>query len=262
MNILFWNLNKKSLYRHIKTSLSEKNIDIAIFAEYENTDFDMLQRNSCYKIIEGFGGCEKIIALSKNPISMIVRQEQSRYILYEIQSEDVKYVLAGIHLQDKRSSDKAIRLETIRHLKLDILKLERKTNTKNTIIIGDFNSNPYDRELLQMDAFDAVLFRSIINHSETHTVNGIKRRRFYNPILHFINEDTKNYGSFYYDNGSYSPIWNCLDQVLLSKSISDKICELEYIKEIGSLSLMNKVKPKTSISDHLPLYVKIIWFGG
>ena len=231
-------------------------IDIAIFAEYHETDFNKVIKNTCYQRIDGFGGCTKIVAISRPSVKMVVRQEQSRYILYDTEYRDEKYAIAGIHLQDKKSADEAIRLETIRDLKADLNKLEKKIHTNKTIIIGDFNSNPYDRELLQMDAFDAVLFRKIINHAETHTVNGKKRRRYYNPVLHFIREDTENYGSYYYD-GSYSPFWHCLDQVLLSKALSSRINDLKYLKAIGQTSLMNTVKPKAKISDHLPLYVKI-----
>ena len=257
MNLLFWNLNNHSNYRYIKNCLYENNIDIAVFAEFHNTDFDMLQRNSCYRIINGFGGCQKIISLSKPPVVMRVRQEQSRYIIYEVDYQDEKFVFVGAHLQDQRSSDDSIRLETISILKLDVHKLEIKLKTKNIIILGDLNSNPYDRELLQMNAFDAVLFRSVINRAETHKVNGVVRHRLYNPILHFISEDTENYGSFYYDNGAFSPIWHCLDQVLLSKSLSSRITDLEYLKYIGTVSLMNSARPKAKISDHLPLFVKI-----
>ena len=257
MNILFWNLNNNPLHFQVRKCILEMDVDIAIFAEHHATEFEKVVKNTCYQRIEGFGGCSKIVAISKSPVKMAVKQEQSRYILYEVEFHEEKYAVAGIHLQDRRSADESIRLETIRRLKADIHKLEVNIRTNNTIIIGDFNSNPYDRELLQMDAFDAVLFKKIINHAETHTVNGIKRRRFYNPVLHFICEDTENYGSFYYDNGSYSPIWHCLDQILLSKTLSSRINDMKYLKSIGRTSLMNTVKPKASISDHLPLYVRI-----
>jgi hypothetical protein len=119
------------------------------------------------------------------------------------------------------------------------------------------NANPYDDELLQMNAFNAVLFKDVIRKSETRKVGEEIYRRFYNPILNFISEDTKTYGSFYYTGGSSAPVWNCLDQVLLSKALVDEIAALKYLRSINGKSLMTTVKPKESISDHLPLLVEI-----
>ena len=108
-----------------------------------------------------------------------------------------------------------------------------------------------------MNAFHAVLFKEVIRKSETRTVSGRTYRRLYNPIIHFISENNQNYGSFYYSNGSSTPVWHCLDQVLVSKALIDSVKNLQYLKSIGKVSLLKKIVPDKEISDHLPLLVQL-----
>lgn len=258
MNVLFWNLKGNYIIEYLINCLTEYQIDIAIFSEFSGIDFSEIEKNTNYVHIEGMGGCEKITMLVLNTISVDVKREQSRYTIYQINFNGNIYNLAGVHLQDRYSTDKEIRILTIGRIVNDISNLERSSKCNNTIIIGDFNANPFDDELLRVSSFNAVLFKSVIEKSETRTIAGVKYRRFYNPILHFISEDTKNYGSFYYIGDSNSPVWHCLDQVIVSKSLVNDVVGLRYLKSIQDTSLIKKVQPDKSISDHLPLFVKLV----
>ena len=256
VNILFWNLKRNNLISHITSCLNEYDIDIALFSEHSGTNFSSIQNSSDYTFIAGMGGCEKIVMLVKNNIIANVKQEQSRYALYHIHAEHSSYIIAGVHLHDRRNTDTATRIACIGRLVNDIKNVESRCKCNNTIIIGDFNANPYDEELLQMNAFNAVLFKDIIRKGETKTIDGVVYRRFYNPTINFISESNKNYGSFYYTGGSASPIWHCLDQVLVSKPLVDNIRNLVYLKTIAGTSLLKNVQPNEDISDHLPLLVE------
>ncbi len=257
MNMLFWNLKNNDITEYIVECLIENNIDIAVFSEHKGVDFYKIDKTTDYNFVESMGGCEKIVMLAKNSIAVEIKQEQSRYALYHITKGSSQYVIAGVHLHDRLNTDTATRIACIGRLVNDISNVERRCKCKNTIIIGDFNANPYDDELLQMNAFNAVLFKDVIRKSETRKVDGITYRRFYNPTIDFISEHTKNYGSFYYSSGSSTPVWHCIDQVLLSKALVDNIVSLSYLRNIGKKTLINKVKPNEVISDHLPLLVEI-----
>lgn len=260
INLLFWNLKKNAIEVYLANCMIENNIDIAIVAEFQGIEFSKLDKclKSNYCHIEGIGGCEKITLLAKKDIFVTVKREQDRYVLYLIEKNNNKYVLAGIHLQDRKNSDSQQRIAKIGRLVNDIKNLEESAKCKNTIIIGDFNANPYDIELLAMNAFNAVLFKEIILKSETRTVDGETYRRFYNPILHYISEKTKMYGSHYYNQGSATPIWHCIDQVLVGKKLVNAIDDVKYLKKINDKSLIKSIRPNTEISDHLPLLVSIL----
>lgn len=259
MNILFWNIKGNNLQRHIKQCLIENNVDVAVFAEYKGTDFLLLSKelNYSYHYVETIGGCDKVALLVSKSVNATIKREQSRYALYEIETNEKHYIIAGVHLQDRHSTDTAVRIETIGRLMNDIKNLEQSSKCNNTIVIGDFNANPYDDELLQMNAFHAVPFKEVIRRSETRRIDGVSYRRLYNPVIHFLSEDEQNYGSFYYSQGSKTPVWHCLDHVLLGKSLIDAVYSLRYIKKIGKISLLKQVKPDPSISDHLPLFAQL-----
>ena len=106
-------------------------------------------------------------------------------------------------------------------------------------------------------AFNAVLFKTIIDKSELTNPKTFKQKRFYNPILHYISEDTEMYGSFYHEKESKTPYWHCLDQVLVRKSLANTINHVEYVKKIGTKDLLINAIPNEKISDHLPLLVNL-----
>ena len=79
----------------------------------------------------------------------------------------------------------------------------------------------------------------------------------YNPTIHWLSEDMRNYGSFYCSSGDAGPMRNCFDQALVSLSLMYGIRSYSYLKTIGEINLIASVGPKRAISDHLPLLVDI-----
>ena len=190
-------------------------------------------------------------------VDVHVRREQARYVLYSIKYNEIDFNIVGVHLQDRRNSDSAQRISIVGRLMNDLKNLEDSSRCRRSVIVGDLNANPYDKELLQMNAFHAVLFKDVIKSAETRTVDGIRYRRLYNPILHFLSENTKNYGSYYDTRGSCTSTWHCFDQALVSKALVDAIESLEYLKSIGDSDLIARKGPKREVSDHLPLFIQI-----
>ena len=258
MKILFWNLKKNSNAKWVSEIIRENDIDIALFAEYENTSFETVLSNLQHYIQhDGYGACEKITLLCKCTVGAKVRREQSRYTLYSCTLGDALYNIVGIHLPAPPSSDSNDRKNVIRDIVHDIAEQEKLEKNRQTIVIGDFNCNPFDEEVIQKDSFNAVLFKSLIKKQEVVRYHDREWRRFYNPIIHFLSEDTNTYGSLYYSSGSAPLYWNSFDQVLVRKELVDTISSLEYIREINGRSLIKDVKPNDLISDHLPLLINI-----
>ena len=257
MKILFWNLKNNSNEKWIAKAIQENEIDIALFAEYHNTSFERIisSLESSYTQHDGYGGCEKITLLCKQAVSTIVKREQNRYTLYSCTTEESSYNIIGVHLPSKPLSDSDDRKNVIRDIVTDICEQERVLNNRHTIVIGDFNCNPFDEEMIQKDSFNAVLFKPIINYQDIIEYNSKRFRRFYNPIIHYLSETTQTYGSFYYSSGNKALYWNSFDQVLVRKELIDSIYSLEYLNTINGKKLIKDVKPNASISDHLPLIV-------
>lgn len=259
MNLLFWNLYKKDNSKHVADILDENNIDIGIFSEYDSIDFSKLdlELNDIYSVHLGMGGCEKVFMIAKNEYSITVSRENTRYTLYICEVSNEKYIIAGIHLPPNPTSNAESRKNIIRDIVSDVTELEKLSKIMNTIVIGDFNASPFDSELVQKDAFNAVMYKELINKDEIITYEGKRYKRFYNPILNFISEENKTYGSYYYSGTIDSLYWFCYDQVIVRKPLVDAIKHVGYCKKIKDKNLMSTIRPNRTISDHLPLLVKM-----
>lgn len=102
-----------------------------------------------YKRILGVQEDKKISLIAKKYLNVTVVQQQHRYNLYSVKTGLKDYILSAIHLEDRRNYATADRKETIGRLVVDIEKTEELLDCSNTIVIGDFNANPYDEELIR-----------------------------------------------------------------------------------------------------------------
>ena len=259
MNLLFWNLNNNNNANHIINLIRIHNIDIAVFCEYKRLNKEIIERELTeFSFSIEMYGCEKVIFLFKTSITNEVRRESNRYAMYSFDYENTNYTIVGLHLPDQFSSDSDTRKAVISDLMHDLIELEKESNNYNTIIIGDFNAGPLDSELTQKNMFNAVPFKDSIKNRDVIKFQEKKYHRFYNPMVHFISEDTKQYGSIYHTGGSCTVDWYTFDQVIVRNPLVDSIRNIFYCKSIGDTKLIsNKGIPKNNISDHLPLIVEL-----
>ena len=155
---------KNSLEDYIIDCIVENNIDIAVFSEYERIDFTKLEKNlgKMYQRVLDSKGDGKVTLIAKTTFFIEKIQPQNRYNIYNIKTAIKDYILVALHLEDRRNYAPAVRNHTIEILIADIEQTEKLFQCYNTIIIGDFNANPYDEELLSIYSFNSVLFKSII----------------------------------------------------------------------------------------------------
>ena len=117
MNVLFWNLKQNPNEKWVADLTREKDVDIAVFAEYQGTSFEyVLSALQDYVRYDGYGACEKITMLCKQSIETIVKREQNRYTLYSCKVDDVSYNIVGIHLPAPPHADANDRKNVIRDI--------------------------------------------------------------------------------------------------------------------------------------------------
>lgn len=256
-NILFWNINGNHIENLISNCIAENDVDIAIFTEYGGTDFSKIENDlgKKYTYEKSYIPKTKIAMMRKNTVTVGVHQQQRRYSLYSAETALEKYFIIGIHLEDPFYGYDSTRENTIRNIVADVEKTEKNFEYEKTIIIGDFNVNPYDKEIIDFYCFNAVLFKRLIEENEYTHPRSDKKKRFYNPILSYISEENEMYGSFYYDSSPTTTYWHCLDQIIVRKSLVDNIENIKYLKKIDGKELLSGKKPDSCISDHLPLLV-------
>lgn len=258
MKLLFWNLNKKDNADLALTCMREEEVGIAAFAEFSHADFsdEGLEVIGCKPL--GYGGCDKVKVITRESIEILNCYKEYRFTVLPMKIGEICFVIAAAHLVDRMSSaDPEPRLMDIRKMMDVVHGYENELSINKTVLMGDFNANPYDRELILPNAFNVTLFKGIVRNKTTRIWRDVEYPFLYNLTIHWLSEESENYGSFYYSGDCTSPIWNCYDQTLVSPELMDCINSYSYLKRIGHTDLIAKVRPNRKISDHLPLLVDI-----
>ena len=206
--------------------------------------------------------CEKVMAICREDKYICVGNAINNCLMIKVKEENEirenkVLTIAGIHLAAMESGESRRRYQ-IRNIRQMIEEQERIDKSSNSMVIGDFNANPYDYEIVGHDCFNAVLFKNLICKSEMITWERRKIKRFYNPMLDCISEKEKLYGSYYFHDENRPLYWNCIDQVLVRKALIDYIDNVRIIQKIGEVSLITThglINKK--YSDHLPLVVDL-----
>jgi hypothetical protein len=151
-------------------------------------------------------------------------------------------------------------MEIIRQMCVDIRNNEDKYHTYNTIIIGDFNSNPFEPACISGSALHAIPFAKE-TVKNTRVIQGTEYRKFYNPCWKFYGKRDVPYTTYYYDNNDMNNYyWNVFDQVIIRPQLINAFKDesLTIISGIKNHELLKSNKPdKNNYSDHLPLFCSI-----
>ena len=262
MKYLFWNTyNNEKINPVICDLIVENGISIAVLAEYSDNINNLIEtlqtRGITMREIPTLG-CDRIHILGGIGFRIEPHLQTDRA---SIQVIDDKYILCGVHLNSQIYSDNKDRREIeIEQIVRDVLKIEREINSKNTIIVGDFNINPYDKSCVSARYFHSIpVFEETVR--EARIVEGREYQMFYNPMWNFLGDFKEPYGTYYCNSGdTVNPFWNIFDQVVIRPALRNHFVDesLSIITKTVSLSLIDKKKhPDHSISDHLPITFEI-----
>jgi exonuclease III len=185
----------------------------------------------------------------------------ARVVNLELRIDTNSYLLSCMHFPSKKNQDDVSQLHTAFNYKRYILERAEKFN-HNTIIVGDFNMNPFDHGMVEPHGFFALNNSGFVAGKRTvqHSVEVM----FYNPCWWLLGDYHPKKGSrkmsgTHYFSGSPSKklYWHLFDQVIVSKSMVERfnhddleILEIDdLIKEVvSSVSRKNAKFP-----DHLPI---------
>ena len=261
MKILFWNTHKnKNINNYIKNIIIDNAISIVILAEYcaninELLNMLLLEGRNMHQYITS--GCERITILGS--INDVQPSFQSSYASCQIIQNN--YLLCCVHLPSQIYENSNRKREIIiSQIIEDICLKEKELNSDNTIVVGDFNMNPYE-----LGCTDAAFFHGIPIYKESIRKSRIIAKQefkmFYNPMWNFWGDFSPPYGTYYY-NGSTSDniYWHIYDQVLIRPILRERFIteSLKIITSAKELSLLDKCgHPNVDISDHLPITFQI-----
>lgn len=94
--------------------------------------------------------------------------------------------------------------------------------------------------------------------AEVATYNDYQRQRLLvKPGLTCYWQTRRNRDSITFDEWVDLDLWHCLDQVLVTTGLVDSVVDVRHLRSINGVSLISRIKPNKSFSDHLPLLVRL-----
>ena len=156
MRFLFWNThNTKDINSILCGMIVEQKANIVILAEYEDIIEDLIYnldlkgvRMNVYPSI----GCDRLIILGNT--KDIRQSRQSKYYSMQIIKNDM--LLCSVHLPSQMWADERTQTLAFQSVVRDIELAEEDGGIDKTIVVGDFNQNPYDDGCLGACGFHGI----------------------------------------------------------------------------------------------------------
>jgi endonuclease/exonuclease/phosphatase family metal-dependent hydrolase len=172
-------------------------------------------------------------------------------------------ILAAVHLPSKlHLSPESQNFECVK-LAEKIIAVEDAAGHRRTVLVGDFNMNPFESGMVAAKGLHSVMSRRLMTTREGRTVQGDDYRFFYNPMWSHMGDARSDTAGTYFRNDAdhVNYLWNMFDQVLLRPQLARRFDpgQVQIVKTVGSRSLVREDgRPDSaSSSDHLPLVFEL-----
>jgi hypothetical protein len=270
MRFLFWNTGGLNNAPLLAALAHEHEADILIFAELETELAPLLialntGRQSQF-FPDGSNGLSDRLQIfyRYDPSAVRIIRDEFDIAIREIAPPlGPSVLLIAVHLSSKLYLKPEDQLISINRFPRIVEEAEADRGHNRTIVIGDFNMNPFEPPMVGAGGLHAVMDRRIALRTN-RTVKGEQFNFFYNPMWSLLGDRADNSpGSYYYDSGAYvNYYWNLFDQVLLRPKLAEGFVperDVQILKSIGGTQLVRGPygRPDHNISDHLPVLVKL-----
>ncbi|MBQ7832510.1 MAG: hypothetical protein IJ336_02905 [Lachnospiraceae bacterium] len=260
MRYLFWNTHKNSDINDVLSELIvENDISIVCLAEYTAKVDELINKLSIQNVdMMEYGSCSERIKMFGKVKNIQYRTDTDHAIIRIINDKDI---LCCIHLNSKiYSGHEEIREIHMEQIIRDIQDIEKELQSENTIVVGDFNINPYESSLVNAKYFHGIPIYEEAKR-KSRVIAGKEFYMFYNPMWNFLGDAQEPYGTYYYaGNDPINTYWNIYDQVIIRPALKARFVEdsLKIVKETKTRFLLdNNGHPNNKISDHLPIVFEI-----
>ena len=278
VTFLFWNIygrheksklaREASLLSSIPRLAVAQGVDVFLFAECTFASEAIVAAlnaggvGSYYHVQSSNDRVKFFSRLDGNPWTDRFRDPfEDRLTVLEL-AASTRIVVAGIHFWSRIDvPDEGDRADLAADLADDIRAIEKDVNYERTVLVGDFNMNPFEKGLVARRSFHAMISKPL-----ARTIRRLGRRAeypcFYNPMWScFGDRPGGPPGTFFFSNtlAPTNHFWNMYDQVLLRPDLIDSLTRLEVLDSDGQTSLVTKEgRPKKAMfADHLPIVFEL-----
>ncbi len=265
LTFLFWNLNNRPLGSLIAHLANEHDVDLLLLAECPIPVADLLAEVNQGQPRKFTGPdqrslCERILILPRFSGRFLKRVvESGRHTFRHVRTPGNESILLGVvHLGSKLYLSPASQSQAVTSLRYVIARAEQEVGHTRTVLVGDWNMNPFEDGMVSAAGLHGVMTRELALQG-SRTIDGEAYRFFYNPMWGRFGDTTPGPPGTYYYRGSehVTHFWHLFDQVLLRPELLSffRPEDLEILDRVGTTSLLTQAGlPDRSIgSDHLPL---------
>lgn len=262
MKYFFWNTNKQKCNKYILDLEIEKKYNIIALAEYEDNKDELLyllKKNNLPMRIVPSADCRRILLLTNLNLKRLEQLGESPYHTKQLLKfrNGEKHILTFLHLPAQGNTKDIGRTSELGFILREIEELEEKLNTNNTIIVGDFNADPYEDSILSVLGLHSIPSRIDAKRKERQ-VNYRKYKMFYNPMWNNFGDFNEPPGTYYYDKaGHIQSYWHIFDQVVIRPQLIDLFSNDSLKIVMKSRNFLLYEKNKILVGDHLPIEFEI-----
>lgn len=268
IKFVFWNIYKKNLIGPIVQIILENNVDIIALAETETLDVQAVLNSLKlqtydWKVVEICPETD-ICLLAKSNIHISVYKEEKRFATYKIYCGEEVYLFSVVHLASPMFLDEHARDMRAINISQVLRKMEEdvygKTEYKS-IIVGDFNLQPYSQGISSVYGFNATMSISKAKKI-VRQIDGENKHFYFNPTWKLMGDNCMVQGTYYNnsDQQEKSIFWYSFDEVLIRPYFIDGFNwkYFDIVEKTDKLSFVNNdIIDKNNYSDHLPIRFEI-----
>ena len=284
MRVLYWNVGRRLLLRETLTIAGEVNADVLCVAECfqeRRTGVEFPPDELTLSAGGGSPSYRRVISPADGTlrrkigfVELFLRTdagvvpsvrwliERTRYRFVELSYADSPGVTLGlVHYFSRVSRDREEQNELAGRLARDLSEAARLTGHDRSMLIGDFNFEPFDTAMISAEKLHAVPDRRDASRGE-RTVAGETRTMMYNPMWRLFGDDGGSPAGTYFhrNSGTVTPFWRVFDQVVPRPSLIPAFAAGEplVVLECGGRPLVDPGSGRPDrdrFSDHLPLSV-------
>jgi hypothetical protein len=262
---LFWNINRKPLADFVGQIAHARAAEVVILAECEIDAADLV-RTLNQRAPGGFHyspGANRTFSVFVrfSPQFLQPRFGSDRVSIQHLSLPARSPVLLAMaHLPSKLYWSGDSQAFESAELARQITTEEDKVGHQRTVLVGDFNMNPFEPGVV--GGLNCVPTRQLAARG-VRTVQGREYRMFYNPMWsHFGDATRDTAGSYFYSGAEHvNYSWHIFDQVLIRPELAQHFDprKVEILDGVGDHSLVHDDGRPDSVagSDHLPVIFEL-----
>jgi endonuclease/exonuclease/phosphatase (EEP) superfamily protein YafD len=267
ITILFWNVGQQSRREQIAQLAVNFDVDIVLLAEVVDEEAELLRALNQVEVKYNYAPARinaKILVFARFPKEFITPLvETDRLTIRRLNPPGMEEILlAAIHFPSKIAWGEDSQAIECAKLAGDVQEAEKIAGHRKTVLVGDFNMNPFETGMVSAGGLHAVMDREVAKRV-TRIVQERSYPFFYNPMWSLLGDATPGPpGTLYHARAEHKVyFWNMFDQVLVRPALLDRfrMDDLAIIVDNGGESLRTDAgRPNTRTgSDHFPILFRL-----